>query len=136
MLLTYIIVEAKQEIVNFDVFVCGSCHDVFHYMEQFEEHKQDGVCIGVSNLLDETNADQKTQVWGFLLWKNAKFKQDDNNANKSSTWNIYQQWCNLEISQKDAWIAAGQSILQSYKIGTARATETTSTSCQVCITCF
>lgn len=104
---------------------------MFHYIEHFQEHKQDGACIGVSTLRDETNTDQKTQVWGFLLWKNAKFKNDADNANDSSSWSIYQQWCNLEIPQKDAWIAAGQSILLSYKIGTAKAPETTSTSCQV-----
>lgn len=127
------IAETKEEISEVDVFVCGKCHEVFHYVENFQNHKDDGVCTGVSKLREENknNTEQKTQVWGFLLWKNAKFKKDDCKDSKPTSWSIYQSWCNLDISEKDSWIAAGQTILASYKIGMAKMHETASIGCQV-----
>lgn len=123
-------VETQQEILKLDILVCGVCHDVFHCIEGFQEHKADGVCTGTSTLRDENSTDQKTQVWGFLLWKNAKFKKDPTDQ-PTSSWTIYQLWCNLDVNQKDTWISAGQSVLSSYKIGTAKLQDTKTSSSQV-----
>lgn len=27
-----------------DVLVCGDCHNVFHFVEEFSEHKNEGGC--------------------------------------------------------------------------------------------
>lgn len=123
--------DAKQDITHMDVLVCGECHEVFHYIEAFQEHKVEGVCTKVSTLHENTSTDQKNQVWGFLLWKNAKFKSKTDNEPQPSSWSVYQSWCNLEVTEKDTWIAAGQSLLAAYKIGTAKVQDTNSASCQV-----
>lgn len=43
--------EAQSEMTKTDVLVCGGCNDVFHFMEQFVDHKN-GNCDETSTLKD------------------------------------------------------------------------------------
>ena len=54
-----------------DVLVCGSCHNVLHFVEEFTKHKP--VCKRKSDFHGNI-AETKPQVWAFLLWKNAQAK--------------------------------------------------------------
>jgi len=35
---------AQEEVACLDVLVCGTCHYVFHFIEEFQEHKKANVC--------------------------------------------------------------------------------------------
>ncbi|KAI4460381.1 hypothetical protein MML48_5g00014521 [Holotrichia oblita] len=112
------VTAAQNELSKVDVLVCGECHEVFHFVEQFQEHKSSDKCTKESVLKDGAPVNSKSQLWGFMLWKNSKFKSsstDDNNSQPSS-WNVYQLWCNLDQTQKDSWIAAGKSLQALYTI--------------------
>ncbi|KAK9694226.1 Chromo (CHRromatin Organization MOdifier) domain [Popillia japonica] len=113
-----VVKTAQNELSKVDVLVCGECHEVFHFIEQFQEHKSSDKCTKESVLKDGAPVNSKSQLWGFMLWKNSKFKSsstDDNNSQPSS-WNVYQLWCNLDQTQKDSWIAAGKSLQALYAI--------------------
>ncbi|KAI4460407.1 chromobox protein [Holotrichia oblita] len=113
-----VVKTAQNELSKVDVLVCGECHEVFHFVEQFQEHKSSDKCTKESVLKDGAPVNSKSQLWGFMLWKNSKFKSsstDDNNSQPSS-WNVYQLWCNLDQTQKDSWIAAGKSLQALYTI--------------------
>lgn len=98
------------------MLVCGECHEVFHFIEQFQEHKGSDKCTKESVLKQGSQAYNKQQIWGFLLWKNAKFKTPIVEENPPSSWNVYQLWCNLDQTQKDSWIAAGKSLQSIHTI--------------------
>lgn len=121
-------VEAQDELPKLDVLVCGQCHEVFHYVEQLQVHKLEGDCSGGSSL-HGNRTDQKPQVWGFLLWKTAKFKSAQ--AEVPSSWGLYQMWCNLDSSEKETWITAGQTIQQFTKLTSSKYQETKTEACQV-----
>lgn len=106
-----IVKTAQDELCKVDVLVCGECHEVFHFVEEFQEHKSGDKCTKESFLKQGTPINSKSQLWGFMLWKNAKFKSPNPEENSQpSSWNIYQLWCNLDQTQKDSWIAAGRSL--------------------------
>lgn len=35
---------AQDDLLGADVLVCGKCHNVFHFVETFSEHKNSGEC--------------------------------------------------------------------------------------------
>lgn len=111
---------SQKEIGAVDVLVCGGCHSVFHFIEAFEIHKQPGNCSGQSALKD--NANDKPQVWAFTLWKNAQYK-NAKDGDVPSSWSIYQEWCKLDIAEKDAWILAAKNIQTYTKLGDAKLVE-------------
>ncbi|KAL1463414.1 hypothetical protein WDU94_015165, partial [Cyamophila willieti] len=94
--------ESAEELNKMDIFVCGTCYFVAHFVEQFLEHKAEP--CERQDVIQPNTSDQKPQVWSFLLWKNAKSKS--NTAN--SSWQLYQEWCALPEGVKDTWIQAGQ----------------------------
>uniref|UniRef100_A0A8D8YHC6 Chromo domain-containing protein n=1 Tax=Cacopsylla melanoneura TaxID=428564 RepID=A0A8D8YHC6_9HEMI len=94
--------ESADELNRMDIFVCGTCYFVAHFVEQFLEHKSEP--CERTDIIQPNTSDQKPQVWSFLLWKNAKTKS--NSAN--SSWQLYQEWCALPEAVKDTWIQAGQ----------------------------
>lgn len=59
-------IAIKQELTNVDVLVCGLCHIGFHFVEEFQEHK-DGGCNKVSAFRVQHN--QSTQVLKILILK-------------------------------------------------------------------
>lgn len=97
-----------MELKKLDVLVCGECHEVFHFIKEFQEHRQK--CTKESILKDSIQDVSKSQVWAFMLWKNAKFKNACEEETPPSSWNVYQLWCNLDQTQKDSWVAAGKSL--------------------------
>ncbi|GJQ87785.1 putative chromatin organization modifier domain protein [Trypoxylus dichotomus] len=106
-----IVKTAQDELCKVDVLVCGECHEVFHFVEEFQDHKSGDKCTKISILKQGTPTNSKSQLWGFMLWKNSKFKSPSpEENNQPSSWNIYQLWCNLDQTQKDSWIAAGKSL--------------------------
>lgn len=44
-------IAAESEASSIDILVCGNCQGVFHYVEEFQEHKSNNNCKKV----DETN---------------------------------------------------------------------------------
>ena len=81
-----------------DVFVCGKCNEVFYFVEEYNEHRMREKC-------------KLIQMFGFILWKNAKFKSTRQQENKLlSCWNVYQLWCKLEQVEKDSWVTASKTL--------------------------
>ncbi|XP_060529547.1 uncharacterized protein LOC132703984 isoform X2 [Cylas formicarius] len=117
----FLIAKAQEEIVKMDVLVCGACHTAFHFLEEFQNHKQDK-CSGVSTLIKNCENENKAQVWGFVLWKTKYLKSAEDDS-QPSAWGIYQKWCKLSQQDKNAWITAGQSIQFDTRIGNAKITE-------------
>lgn len=35
---------AQGEVAGLDVLVCGTCHNVFHFIEEFQQHKKASEC--------------------------------------------------------------------------------------------
>lgn len=103
---------------------------MFHYIEQFQEHRLLGKCPGKSAVVESCINELKPQVWAFMLWKNAKFKAQSEVP--PSSWSVYQLWCNLAPEHKEAWIAAGKSIQSFTKISHAKVQEVR-TKVQVCV---
>lgn len=42
--------EAQAEMARSDVLVCGQCHNVYHFIEEFIEHRNTGGCSLESTL--------------------------------------------------------------------------------------
>ena len=81
-----------------DIVVCEKCHKVFHFVEEFNEHRMKEKC-------------KLIQIFGFILWKHAKFKSTKLQEHELlSSWNIYLLWCNLEQMEKDAWVTASKTL--------------------------
>lgn len=131
--ITYLLTVAQADIGKLDVLVCGSCHDVFHFIEQFQEHKSPGNCSGTSVIKDNYQHEPKPQVWAFMLWKNAQYKNGNESKPVPSSWVVYQRWCKLEPKEKEAWIVAGRNIQSFTKLGAAQMQEVR-VKPQVCIT--
>ncbi|TGZ54251.1 Chromodomain Y-like protein 2 [Temnothorax longispinosus] len=121
-----IIKAAQEEMGQLDVLVCGQCHSVFHFIEEFQEHRtKEGACSKVSHLLtDEIKNNSKAQVWAFLLWKDTQFQQDGLDKNKADTWKLYQKWCKMDINVRESWITAGKTIQTFTKISNAKMQDT------------
>ncbi|XP_026673136.1 flocculation protein FLO11 isoform X2 [Ceratina calcarata] len=117
---------AQEEMGRLDVLVCGQCHSVFHFIEQFQEHRtKDGACTQVSHFRDNSTNEQKAQVWAFLLWKDSQKDHQDGSGDRDSTnsWKLYQKWCKMDTHIRDSWIAAGKTIQTFTKISNAKMQE-------------
>ncbi|KAJ8985990.1 hypothetical protein NQ317_013874 [Molorchus minor] len=117
-----LIKRAQEDLKKIDVLVCGTCHEVVHFVEEFKQHKLSR-CRGKSHLVSICEGETKPQVWGFTLWKNKQAKMFENAEKMPSSWLIYQKWCKLPQIDKDAWITAGQTLQFCTKIGTAKVQE-------------
>nr|XP_018900168.1 PREDICTED: uncharacterized protein LOC109032473 isoform X1 [Bemisia tabaci]XP_018900169.1 PREDICTED: uncharacterized protein LOC109032473 isoform X2 [Bemisia tabaci] len=91
--------DAAIEAGKLDVLVCGNCHTIFHFIEEFQAHKSAAVCNETSSLKSNIT-EPKPQVWAFLIWKNSQIED-------GSSWKLYQKWCQMTDSEKSVWIAAG-----------------------------
>lgn len=50
------LLAAQEEMGRLDVLVCGQCHSVFHFIEEFQEHRtKEGACSKASHFRDVTN---------------------------------------------------------------------------------
>lgn len=54
---TYLSFSAAQEQMGrLDVLVCGQCHSVFHFIEEFQEHRtKEGACSKVSHFRENND---------------------------------------------------------------------------------
>ncbi|XP_018565583.1 uncharacterized protein LOC108906725 isoform X2 [Anoplophora glabripennis] len=121
-----LITKAQEDFKYLDVLVCGRCHEVFHFVEDFQLHKSGVPCNDKSHLVTTCDGESKPQVWGFTLWKHKQHKLLKESDNVPSSWAVYQKWCKLPQADKDAWITAGQTIQFCSKISTAKIAETKS----------
>lgn len=117
------LLEAQKEVGKTDVLVCGACHDVFHFVEEFQEHKQGDKCTGNSTIKENYLHEPKPQVWAFMLWKQAQYKKSKDGGSQPSSWEIYQNWCKLEPDEKETWIVAGRNIQTFTRLGVAKMQE-------------
>lgn len=119
--------KAQAEMTQSDVLVCGRCHNVFHFIELFREHKETE-CRKESTLKD--CRETKAKVWAFLLWKAAQLNPADGGGTGSSavvegagatgnvnSWKLYQTWVKLEESVRETWIVAGRTIQSFARMG-------------------
>ncbi|XP_014605441.1 PREDICTED: uncharacterized protein LOC106787531 [Polistes canadensis] len=115
---------AQEEMGRLDILVCGQCHSVFHFIEEFQEHRtKEGSCSHVSHFRDNTNNEQKAQVWAFLLWKDTQIQQENTDRDSTNSWKLYQKWCKMDTHIRDSWIAAGKTIQTFTKISNAKMQE-------------
>lgn len=113
--------KAQAEMTQSDVLVCGRCHNVFHFIELFREHKETE-CRKESTLKD--CRETKAKVWAFLLWKAAQLNPTDGSGGSSAegtgnvnSWKLYQTWVKLEESVRETWIVAGRTIQSFARMG-------------------
>ncbi|XP_044755585.1 uncharacterized protein LOC123314381 [Coccinella septempunctata] len=110
-----LIKDAQSEYGKLDVLICGTCHTVFHFIEEYNTHKSNK-CQG-STVSIQCENDDKALTWAFCLWKSSE-------KDKSiGMWQMYQKWCKLPQDEKDMWIAGGQTILSLNKIRVAKMQE-------------
>ncbi|XP_030385498.1 AF4/FMR2 family member 4 isoform X2 [Scaptodrosophila lebanonensis] len=109
-----IIKAAQEELANMDVLVCGRCLRAFHFVEEFQTHKEDGCEKENANLKE--SLDTKPKIWAFTLWKATQL-QTRKETNASSSWALYQHWVKLEEGVREPWIVAGKTIQSFGKIG-------------------
>uniref|UniRef100_A0A1Q3F299 Putative chriz n=1 Tax=Culex tarsalis TaxID=7177 RepID=A0A1Q3F299_CULTA len=113
--------KAQAEMTQSDVLVCGRCHNVFHFIELFREHKE-SECRKESTLKD--CRETKAKVWAFLLWKAAQLNPTDGSGGSAAeaggnvnSWKLYQTWVKLEESVRETWIVAGRTIQSFARMG-------------------
>ncbi|XP_046837262.1 uncharacterized protein LOC124432378 isoform X1 [Vespa crabro] len=115
---------AQEEMGRLDILVCGQCHSVFHFIEEFQEHRtKEGACSQVSHFRENTNNEQKAQVWAFLLWKDTQIQQEGSDRDSTNSWKLYQKWCKMDTHIRDSWITAGKTIQTFTKISNAKMQE-------------
>ncbi|XP_055854807.1 uncharacterized protein LOC129918357 [Episyrphus balteatus] len=121
---------AQEDMSQIDVLVCGRCLGVFHFVEEFKDHKR-FACDKETQIRD--GPDTKPKIWAFLLWKASQLNNKDNNnsSNNSSfnsnltsgnnqqqnSWALYQTWVKMEESIRETWIVAGKTIQSFAKMG-------------------
>lgn len=50
------LLAAQEEMGRLDVLVCGQCHSVFHFIEEFQEHRtKEGACTHISHFRENSN---------------------------------------------------------------------------------
>ncbi|XP_014252330.1 uncharacterized protein LOC106668253 isoform X2 [Cimex lectularius] len=113
---------AQEELRVLDILVCGSCHQVVHFVDAFVMHKP--ICKGKSNFHGNI-AETKSQVWAFLLWKNAqsKLSQKTGTPSTESSWKLYQKWCKMPSRIREAWVAAGETVMNFSTFGYSKTGE-------------
>lgn len=114
--------EAQEDLKTTDILVCGRCHEVYHYTEEFQNHKSQ-VCTAKSTILPICEGESKPQVWGFTLWKTKQNRSLKQGEQVPTSWKTYQKWCKLAPIDKNAWISAGQTIQFCHKIASAKISE-------------
>ncbi|XP_075237257.1 chromodomain-containing protein chromator isoform X3 [Lycorma delicatula] len=111
--------NAQEEITSLDVLVCGLCHAVFHFFEEFQDHKMNVNCRGTSTF-KASLSEPKPQVWAFLLWKNAQTKII---GDMESSWKLYQRWCKMPENLRETWVAAGKALQDAHTLGHIKITD-------------
>jgi hypothetical protein len=116
------IADAQKDLSKIDVLVCGGCHEVFHFVEEFQKHKSTDQCSNISVLTCEN--EEKSQIWGFTLWKTKQVQtHKDKEEEPPTSWDIYQKWTKLDQIEKDLWISAGKTLQFVNKIAAGKITE-------------
>ncbi|XP_026287760.1 uncharacterized protein LOC113213045 isoform X3 [Frankliniella occidentalis] len=117
-----VIKAAQEEISCMDVLVCGKCHAVFHFIEEFQEHKEKNECS--TPVFKGNLSEPKPQVWAFLLWKSSQAKPEvGDGGDQLSSWKLYQKWCKMPDNIREAWISAGKAIQVSTTLASAKMQE-------------
>ncbi|XP_072751402.1 uncharacterized protein Chro [Anoplolepis gracilipes] len=120
-----VIKAAQEQMGRLDVLVCGQCHSVFHFIEEFQEHRaKEGACSKVSHFRENNDNGQKAQVWAFLLWKDSQIQQEGSDKDATNAWKLYQKWCKMDTHVRDSWITAGKTIQTFTKISNAKMQDT------------
>lgn len=113
---------AQEDMSQIDVLVCGRCLGVFHFVEEFKDHKR-FACDKETQIRD--GPDTKPKIWAFLLWKASQLNSKDNNNSsynssnnqQQNSWALYQTWVKMEDSVRETWIVAGKTIQSFAKMG-------------------
>ncbi|KYM75570.1 hypothetical protein ALC53_13998 [Atta colombica] len=120
------VIKAGQETMErLDVLVCGQCHSLFHFIEEFQEHRsKEGACSKTSCIHDTIDDNrQKAQEWAFLLWKGIQI-QDSSDIEASNTSTLHEKWCKMDTKMKEAWVISGKIVQTLTKINNAKMQDT------------
>ncbi|XP_012063687.1 PREDICTED: zinc finger protein with KRAB and SCAN domains 8-like [Atta cephalotes] len=120
------VIKAGQETMErLDVLVCGQCHSLFHFIEEFQEHRsKEGACSKTSCIHDTIDDNrQKAQEWAFLLWKGIQI-QDSSDIEASNTSTLHEKWCEMDTKMKEAWVISGKIVQTLTKINNAKMQDT------------
>ncbi|CAG9807339.1 unnamed protein product [Chironomus riparius] len=116
-----LIAKAQKEMAQSDILVCGKCHNVFHFIDLFKQHKANN-CKRTSAFND--CRETRPKMWAYLLWKQTQFHQNQENANEDQPWKLYEQWMSLDESIRQSWLVAGGTIQSFEKFGNGTLQET------------
>ncbi|XP_065220425.1 uncharacterized protein Chro isoform X2 [Planococcus citri] len=111
------VTAAENEASSLDILVCGNCQSVFHFVEEFGEHKLKNDCEKADKTSLNSQGNKKPQVWAFLIWKNSQTKVA---VDQQGSWKLYQRWCNMPESQRQSWVTAGRNIQAFINLSHAR----------------
>ena len=109
--------EASSGVQRLHVMVCGYCHSVFHFMDQFISHTH--FCTAETNILtDPVSGDirRTSEALAFILWSNTMLKlvrdqvivSDSDYDEISIRRSIKTKWFGLSGQLKEAWIRAAE----------------------------
>lgn len=115
-----LIKDAQEDASKLDILVCGTCRNVFHFIEDFKQHKEHP-CPTSTYSSQET----KPQVWAFLLWKSAIANKEkaEGGGTSVNAWKMYQEWSKMEEEVKENWITAGKALQSFSMIASAKLQE-------------
>ncbi|CRL06987.1 CLUMA_CG020007, isoform A [Clunio marinus] len=115
-----LIAKAQKEMAQSDILVCGKCHNVFHFIDLFKEHKANN--CRRSSEFDECR-ETRPKIWAYLLWKQTQFQQKIDNE-EENPWKLYQTWMKLDENTRQAWLVAGETIQSFERFGNGVLKET------------
>lgn len=113
---TTIITNAVKEVHLADILLCGKCNEVYHMLEEFQEHKASESCKENGEIKETLKDDKKPQIWAFTLWKNTKFKKMASEEKALTSWNMYQTWRAMKEPEKETWLTVAANMQGLYDI--------------------
>lgn len=113
--------EVSSGVQKLHVMVCGFCHSVFHFIDQFISHTH--FCNSETNILtDPVSGDirRTSEALAFILWSNTMLKlvrdevmvSDSDYDEISIRRSIKTKWFGLSGQLKTAWIRAAEVLNQ------------------------
>ena len=114
--------EASDQVSRLHVMVCGFCHSVFHFIDQFISHTH--FCLASENgkkqsYMDSQNENHTIEAMALLMWSNTVIKcvkdqlsSDANIDEAVMRKRIKTKWFSLPQSFKACWIKAAKSLMQ------------------------
>ena len=114
--------EVSQQVSKLHVMVCGSCHSVFHFIDQFISHTH--FCLASGQQEEKSyltqDEDNSVEAIALLMWSNTVIKcvkdqisNSDSNIDESvMKKRVRSKWFSLPVTFQLCWIKAAKSMMQ------------------------